>query len=109
MPVRPHLEVMSEQEWTELHSRLELSPRQAQIVRGVLHCKSDKEIARELDITLPTLRTHLARLFRKLDLNDRTELVVHVLVSLRQHWGHRDVRFAKARGVDLRSREAMGS
>jgi len=86
MAVAPNTELISEQEWTQLQHHLGLSPRQAQIVREILHAKSDKQIARELDIALPTVRTHMGRLFRKFDLNDRTELVVHVFMSLREHW-----------------------
>jgi DNA-binding CsgD family transcriptional regulator len=85
MAVTAEAELISEQEWTQLQSRLGLSPRQAQIVKEILRAKSDKQIARELDIALPTVRTHMGRLFRKFDLNDRTELVVHVFVSLREH------------------------
>ena len=86
MAVAADTELISEQEWTQLQNHLGLSPRQAQIVKEILHAKSDKQIARELDIALPTVRTHMGRLFRKFDLNDRTELVVHVFVSLREHW-----------------------
>jgi len=84
------MELISEQEWSQLQHYLDLSPRQAEIVRQILHGKSDKQIARELDIALPTVRTHLGRLFQKYDLNDRVELVLHVFMSLREHfkeWG----------------------
>jgi hypothetical protein len=36
-----------------------------------------------LNITVPTVRTHIDRLFRKFDLNDRMELLVYVFVLLR--------------------------
>jgi DNA-binding CsgD family transcriptional regulator len=86
MAIEADTELISEQEWTKLQVHLGLSPRQGQIVKEILHAKSDKQIARELDIALPTVRTHMGRLFRKFDLNDRTELIVHVFVSLRKHW-----------------------
>ena len=79
-------ELISEQEWDQLQQYLDLSPRQAEIVREILHGKSDKQIARELDIALPTVRTHLGRLFQKFDLNDRVELILHVFASLRSHF-----------------------
>jgi len=79
-------ELISEQEWDQLQDRLDLSPRQAEIVIELLHAKSDKQIAHDLDMALPTLRTHLGRLFRKFDLNDRTELVLLMLMSLREQW-----------------------
>ena len=78
-------ELISEEEWSDLQHHLDLSPRQAEIVREILHAKSDKQIARELDIALPTVRTHLGRLFQKYDLNDRVELILHVFAALREH------------------------
>ena len=48
-------ELTSEQEWDQLQQYLDLSPRQAEIVREILHGKSDKQIARELDIALPVV------------------------------------------------------
>ncbi|OHB65581.1 MAG: hypothetical protein A2Y76_12285 [Planctomycetes bacterium RBG_13_60_9] len=46
---------------------------------------SDKQIARAMGISITTVRTHMSRLFRKFDLSDRTELVLHVFACLRQH------------------------
>ena len=83
-------ELVSEEEWSNLRHHLDLSPRQAQIVREILHAKSDKQIARELHIALPTVRTHMGRLFRKFDLNDGTELLLHVFMYLREHWKSND-------------------
>jgi len=79
------MEWISEQEWSQLQHYLDLSPRQAEIVMQILHGKSDKQIARALDIALPTVRTHLGRLFQKHDLNDRVELILHVFAALREH------------------------
>jgi NarL family two-component system response regulator LiaR len=78
------VELVSEEEWNCLQYHLDLSPRQGQIVREILHAKSDKQIARDLDIALPTVRTHLARLFHRYELNDRVELIVYVLRILRE-------------------------
>jgi DNA-binding CsgD family transcriptional regulator len=100
MVVTAHLELVSEQEWTELKERLRLSPRQAEIVHRVLHAKSDKQIARELGISVPTVRTHMARLFQKFDANDRVELLVYVFTSLRDCWSKRERRSSRRRIVD---------
>ena len=95
MAVAADTELISEQEWTLLQHRLGLSPRQTQIVREIMHAKSDKQIARDLDIALPTVRTHMGRLFRKFDLNDRTELVVHIFVFLREYSRRHDRSLSK--------------
>ena len=85
MVVATHTELFSEQEWIQLKEDLGLAPRQAEIAKHIMHGKSDKQIAHELGISLPTVRTHMTRLFRKLDLNDRVELILHVFTCMRQH------------------------
>jgi DNA-binding NarL/FixJ family response regulator len=76
-------ELFSEVEYVCAARQLGLSPRQTDIVKRVLQGKSDKQIARELGITLSTVRTHMCRLFQKYDLDDRMELVLMVLTCLR--------------------------
>ena len=76
-------DLFSDGEWVRTQHDLGLSARQAQIVRLVLQGRSDRQIAQDLDISLPTVRTHMRRLFAKFSLNDRLELTLLVLASLR--------------------------
>jgi len=76
-------EVFSEHEWVELVDRLALSPRQAQVIQRVLSGRSDKQIARDLQMAVPTVRTHLSRAFSRFGVQDRTELVLHVFRQFR--------------------------
>ncbi|MFD1341115.1 response regulator [Litorisediminicola beolgyonensis] len=50
-----------------------LSPREIDVLRGVYEGKSNKEIARDLDLTEPTIKLHMKTLFRKLDVKNRTQ------------------------------------
>lgn len=77
-------EIFSEIEWKELVEGLSLSPRQAQICKNLLRGLSDKQIAYLLKISVPTVRTHLSRLFLKLDVQDRQELVIHLFQYFRE-------------------------
>lgn len=52
-----------------------LTHREEQIARLVRKGLSNKAIARELDLSPPTVKTHLLRMFRKLGVSSRTELV----------------------------------
>jgi DNA-binding NarL/FixJ family response regulator len=83
VPVSPRKAPVSEREWTRLKENLALSSRQAEILYGILHAKSDREIADELEITVTTVRTYLTRMFHKYGVNDRVGLVVHAFASLR--------------------------
>lgn len=52
-----------------------LSPRERDVARCVALALSNDEIAARLSITLNTVRTHIAHIYRKLDIRSRRELV----------------------------------
>lgn len=53
----------------------ELSAREQEIVQGILNGLSYKMIADKYHITLATVRTHISRIYRKLHINSKGELV----------------------------------
>jgi len=77
--------IFSEQEWAEIIEGLSLSPRESQIIKCLFADESDKKIAMDLKIAIPTVRTHMSRLFRKLGANDRADLALHVVGLFRQN------------------------
>jgi DNA-binding NarL/FixJ family response regulator len=72
-------------EWTELVDKTDMSQRQKQIARCILCGMGDKQIAEEIGIKVPTVRTHMSRLFNKLDVGDRVELVLHFVHQFRRN------------------------
>ena len=56
-----------------------LSPREQQILRLLVDGYSNEEIARHLDCAYPTVRTHLAHLYNKLNVDDRVSAAVFAL------------------------------
>ncbi|WP_299031621.1 response regulator transcription factor [uncultured Sulfitobacter sp.] len=50
-----------------------LTPRELQVLKGLTEGKSNKEIARDLDLTEPTVKLHMKTLYRKLDAANRTQ------------------------------------
>ncbi|WP_442807469.1 helix-turn-helix transcriptional regulator [Trinickia soli] len=52
-----------------------LTHREQQVARLVRNGLSNKQIARDLALAQPTVKTHLLRMFRKLGVSSRTELV----------------------------------
>ncbi len=56
-----------------------LSPRETQILRLLVEGYSNEEIARELHCAYPTVRTHLAHLYHKLNVDDRVSAAVFAL------------------------------
>lgn len=80
-------EIFTESEWLELVNELSLPPRQAEVIRYLFAGHSDKQIAMELQICVPTVRTHISRLFSRFDVQDRTELVLYVFRYFRKNSG----------------------
>jgi len=78
------IEIFSEKEWRILVNELSLSPRQGEVVQLLFKGHSDKQVAQELQIAVPTVRTHLNRLFSRFDLQDRNELILHVVCYFRK-------------------------
>ncbi|MCA9261118.1 MAG: helix-turn-helix transcriptional regulator, partial [Planctomycetales bacterium] len=76
--------VFNEDEFKILTQSLALARRQSQVLEGVLRGMSDKKIAAELGVAPPTVRTHLQKLFRRLQVGDRTELVIEVFREFRR-------------------------
>jgi DNA-binding CsgD family transcriptional regulator len=77
--------IFSDIEWAEITEELSLSLREGQIIKCLFADKPDKKIAIDLKISIPTVRTHMARLFKKLGANDREDLLLHVFGRFRQN------------------------
>jgi DNA-binding NarL/FixJ family response regulator len=76
--------LLSPGEWKEIVARLGLSPAQARIVRLILQGHQDKQIAARLDLKMPTVRTYMSRIFTRLDVADRVEVVLLVFKTFRE-------------------------
>ena len=77
-------EIFSEKEWDVLVNELSLSPRQSEVIHLLLNGRSDKQVAMELGIAVPTVRTHLSRLFSRFNLQDRNELILRICCYFRK-------------------------
>lgn len=65
------------------HSPLnDLTPRELEVLTKIARGRSNHEIAQELVISEPTVRTHVANLLSKLHLTDRTQAAIY---ALQQH------------------------
>jgi DNA-binding NarL/FixJ family response regulator len=53
-----------------------LSPREAEVLRLVAAGRTNAEVAQELSISMATVKTHVAKLLRKVRARDRVGLVV---------------------------------
>jgi DNA-binding CsgD family transcriptional regulator len=79
----PKAQIFTDHEWIELTNNLRMSTRQAQIALCLLSGLGDKQIASQLGISVHTVRTYLDRMFTKMDVRDRNEMVVSIFREFR--------------------------
>lgn len=58
----------------------ELTPRETLLMQLVAVGLSNKQMSDELNISLPTVKSHLLSIFRKLDVHSRSELTAKILL-----------------------------
>lgn len=69
--------------WAGIVRSLGLSPQQARIVERILRGMCDKQIALDLGLSVPTVRTYLTRVFHHLEVDDRVQLILRVFAEAR--------------------------
>lgn len=75
------LEIAALAPYSQVDERLaNLTPREREIAWLLRDGADNKSIARRLDLGLPTVKTHLINLFRKVGVGNRTELVSALFV-----------------------------
>ena len=68
------MEFMRAPEPEEMHPlAAKLSQRERDVLKGLTEGKSNKEIARDLDIREPTVKLHMKTLYRKIGATNRTQ------------------------------------
>ncbi len=66
-------------EWADVAEHLKLSRRELDIARCVFDDLKEASIAEELGISSHTVHTHLERLYRKVKVTSRCELVIRIM------------------------------
>ncbi len=73
-------DVLKQQQRDEVDLSI-LTEREKEVTQAVITGASNKEIARQLDITERTVKAHLSAIFQKLDVRDR----MHLMLVVRGH------------------------
>jgi DNA-binding CsgD family transcriptional regulator len=67
--------------WAERARIYGLTPRETEVVHLVLHGHTNKEIARQCEISELTVKDHLKHAYQKIGISQRTQLLAHLLRS----------------------------
>jgi DNA-binding CsgD family transcriptional regulator len=67
--------------WPNLAAQLRLSPREVQVVKGVFRDDKEQAIAADLGISPHTVSTYLQRIYAKLRVGSRPQLIVRVVAE----------------------------
>jgi DNA-binding CsgD family transcriptional regulator len=70
--------LLTDGEWQALSALLSLSTRESQITRLILDDLAEPDIADRLSISRHTVHTYIDRLYRKLHVHSRHQLLLHV-------------------------------
>lgn len=86
-------DLLSAQEWADVAQALGMTARQLQITKLMFDDKTQRAIAATLGIVERTVREHLDRLYKKLNVHDRVGLVLRIvgllMATLRKPLGER--------------------
>jgi DNA-binding CsgD family transcriptional regulator len=80
-PDKSGLPLFPSSAWPRLGMALRLSPREMQIVQGVFEDRKEESIAYELGISPHTVNTYFQRLYTKLRVSSRPQLMVRVMAE----------------------------
>jgi DNA-binding CsgD family transcriptional regulator len=74
--------LLSDLAWHEIGRTLGITKRELQIVQSVFDNQHEADIAKRFKISPHTVHMHLNRLFKKLTVTSRTELVLRIMQEM---------------------------
>lgn len=75
---QPSSALFDASEWAAVRIALALSPRESDIVLGLLGGEVESHIAERLAISVHTVHCHVGRLYRKLGVQSRSDLLISI-------------------------------
>jgi DNA-binding NarL/FixJ family response regulator len=76
VPIRPQF--LQDREWSAIVASLRLCKRETEVVSGIIAGESEARLAERLGISTHTVHTYIDRLYRRLAVRSRCELVVRI-------------------------------
>jgi DNA-binding CsgD family transcriptional regulator len=73
---------VSEAEWRAVQAHFSIAGRLAEVLRLAFSGITEREMAKELEISPHTLHQYMKRLYRRVDAHSRAELLVQTISAL---------------------------
>lgn len=89
---RPPSSHLNAREWRSVMRSLDLSDRQLEVVQCVFDGLDEPSIAEKLDVSAHTIHAHLNRLYKKIRVKSRCEVIVRVFLAYTMPASARKVR-----------------
>lgn len=71
------------EERQSLGDKYQLTPRELDVLEQIIAGASNKQLAKDLNLGLATIKTHLLHIFQKMSVSSRAELLAKVIADLR--------------------------
>ena len=75
---RKHRRLLTGRQWGRIAKSLRLSPRESQVVRCIFDSLAESAIAAEAGISRHTVHSYVRRVYYKLGIHDRCDLLIRV-------------------------------
>ncbi len=72
---------LSSEQWRAMALQLGVSGRELDVIRGILDGADERTVAKRLGISVHTVHTHLNRVYRRLRVNSRSNLILRVFAQ----------------------------
>ena len=76
--LRDPVRLLSREEWKAVMAQLDLAGRAAEILQACFAGATEKDIADDMSISVHTVHEHVKRLYKRIGLTDRRELILLV-------------------------------
>ncbi len=73
---------ISEELWGRVAKSLRLTPREKDVIQGIFDNGTEAGIAKQLHLSTHTVHAHFDRLYRKLQVSNRTALTLRVFTEI---------------------------
>ena len=86
----PRIALLDEKHWSYLQRRYHMSPRELQIAKLICQGFRNDDIAKNLHITLGTVKTHIRNIYRRVQVESKIAMLLRFVADARELFAQYD-------------------